>query len=266
LRAKIIFLFLLILFASVQLAPCFFPDIAEVNDRWLKNLSSLNAFQVVCRYDLEEKLSVRLWQKGDLWREEWTVQIDGQNRVVWAGLGRGQEVILSYPQLKIKPRPALSIWQKDLEWWKKKGVDTESLSYQFLEDTPCLVLGDERSQIWLDNNWMFPVRMVFGYGRDNFVFTWSGYHQIGNFWLPGRLSITHQDKNWTGTFEWKGININLPDELFSAQGFKDRFEKLNSPAYAASAASAISSEILMLMQVLARAHETINIEHAIANP
>ncbi|WP_457572499.1 hypothetical protein [Desulfovulcanus sp.] len=282
-RAKIIFLFLLFLFASVQLASGFFPDIAEVNDRWLKNLSSLNAFQVVTTYDLEEKLSVRLWQKEDLWREEWTVQIDGQNRVVWAGLGRGQEVILSYPQLKIKPRPALSIWQKDLDWWIKKGVDTEFLSYQFLEDQPCLVIGDKSpqtrennlmlpltessalnlapsTQIWLDNNWMFPVRMVFGYGGDNFIFTWLKYHQIGNFWLPGKLSIAYQAKNWTGTLEWKGININLPDELFSAQAFKDRFEKLNSPAYA------ISSEILMLMQVLARAHETINIEHAIANP
>ena len=165
-RAKLIVLFLLFLLAFVQVSPGFFPDMAEVDARWHKNLRGLNSFQVEFLFDLDEKLSVRHWQKQDLWREEWTVQIDGQNRVIWAGLGRGEEVILSYPQLRVKPVPVLCIWQKSLDWWIKKGVDTESLSYQFLEDTPCLVLGDERSQIWLDNNWMFPVRMVFGYGRE----------------------------------------------------------------------------------------------------
>ncbi|MBT8764429.1 hypothetical protein KFV02_10835 [Desulfohalobiaceae bacterium Ax17] len=257
-RSKIIFLFLLAIFSSVELAWGFFPDIEEVNARWLKNLNSLNAFQVVCTYDLEEKLSVRLWQKGNLWREEWTIQVKGQNKVVWAGLGRGQEVILAYPELKLKPRPVLNFWRKDLNWWIIRGLDTNLLSYQFLQYTPCLVLGGESLQIWLDNNLMLPVRLVFGDGGDNFDFNWSKYHQIGNFWLPKKMSIVHQTQNWECTFEWRGINIDLPDELFSPQGFQNRFERLNN--------SSIPSEILTLMKVLARAHETINIEHATANP
>ena len=251
-RAKLIVLFLLFLLAFVQVSPGFFPDMAEVDARWHKNLRGLNSFQVEFLFDLDEKLSVRHWQKQDLWREEWTVQIDGQNRVIWAGLGRGEEVILSYPRLRVKPVPVLCIWQKSLDWWIAKGLNTNFLSYQFLQDTPCLVIGsssgNEPLQLWLDNNLMLPVRMIPGSGGQEFSLTWLNYYQIGNFWLPGKLSIAYQDKNWECSIEWKGINIDLPDGLFSQQDFKNRFETLNQ---------AVPSEVLMLMQVLARAHETI---------
>lgn len=204
----------------------FFPESKEIRTEMQDNLGRLNSLQAEIEPAAGSDLVWRIWQKGELWRTEWVDK--DKNRVVCAALGRGNEIYAVYPAgAETGPVPSW-ILLRDIPWLKAHGLDAEKKEYAFVGNRPCIILGaygpeKQGIRLWVDNEKMLPVRMDAGESRQ---VLWKDYHRAGNYPLPQRMILTgYNDEPREFSIDWTGINISIPDDLFSVSRFKDSFAR-----------------------------------------
>jgi hypothetical protein len=210
---------LLLLLPGMALA--FTPTFESVRTSMAEQMEGLKDYQVDLVPAFDRTLLIRHWQSGQLWRQEWT-QDDGAKRLLVAALGQGGTLSASFPGYRAMPLPLLWQWRQAsrsmIETWR---INTGVMSYQFLEDRPCLVLGAEYGQtslpqLWVDNELTVPLRLIVP-GID---LRWLSYHKVGNLWLPARLVVLFPDTDaFAFEVNWRSVNAAMAPELFS----KDRF-------------------------------------------
>ena len=208
----------------------FFPETKEIQGEIKDNLGRISSLQAEIEPVGENGLVWRIWQKGELWRTEWVDK--EKNRVVCAGLGRGNEIYAAYPAGS-KPGPVPSwLLLRDIPWLEAHGLKTAKKEYAFVGNRPCVILGEygpekQGMRLWVDNEKMLPVRMDPGESRQ---LLWRKYHRAGNYPLPQQMELSrHGDEPREFRINWTGINISIPDELFSVSRFKDSFARAASP-------------------------------------
>jgi hypothetical protein len=212
----------------------FFPDAEQVRTKVQEQLGSLESLQLEISFPGDDSLTLFLWQQGSDWRQEWVQDREDGQTVVGAGIGTGSALLASYPRVQQFPQPVLNFWfQPPLQGWLQElGIDTSVKSYQFLETRPCLVFGarygeSNRAQLWIDNELHLPRKLTTWKGV---VWTWSDYFRVGNFFLPHRAQVQFPfGTSVEMRLDWRGVNRDIPDELFRSRTFARKFSSAGFP-------------------------------------
>jgi len=227
-----------LVFVMLCLSPypsqAFFPDSEIVRSKVQKQLSSLQSLQLEISFPGDDSLSLFLWQQGGDWRQEWVQDKDDGQTVVGAGIGYESTLLTSYPKVQQFPQPVLNFWyQRPLQGWLQElGIDTSIKSYQFLDTRPCLVFGarygeSNRAQLWIDNELHLPRKLTTWKGVQ---WIWSDYYRVGNFFLPHRAQVQFPfGTSVEMRLAWRGVNRDIPDELFRSQAFTRKFSSAGFP-------------------------------------
>ncbi len=204
-------------------SPChaFVPESAEVAASVSKTMKALSSFQAILSFPAYPEITCKLWVKGKLWRQEYIETVQGQPMLVRAVLGKGTSLVRVLPQQDNTPVPGLIIWRVPLAKWMAAGVDGSVMSYQFLLDQPCLVVGardgeTRTNQFWMENDRHVPVRVIYQTEAGTSDLIWDEWANIGHFWLPHRMWRSGMGQEPLEIhIRWNGVNIPLQDELFA---------------------------------------------------
>ncbi|WP_462323908.1 hypothetical protein [Desulfoplanes sp.] len=228
-RTSIMFL-LVACMNTAGICSAFFPPPGEVAELTGKEMTPLSSFQAILSFPDYPGITCNLWIKGQKWRQEFVETTDGKPRLVRAVLGTRTSFVRVFPRQERVSLPGLVVWQFSLKEWIERGVDPTVMSYQFLVDRPCLVLGAEdgelhATQYWMDNERHLPVRAIWDEGSGTCDFIWDEWSKIGNFWLPHRIWRSAGGRNPLRIrIRWNGVNIALQDGLFSPQAMDRQFQ------------------------------------------
>lgn len=190
------------------------------------NYSGINSYLLVVKFD-EDDLSLRIWQQSEQWRQEWVMD-SGQNQdVIAVAVGQGRFPLLSFGHDDTGP-PVTMVLFEDAAWWEEAGLDFELQSYHFFHGRPALAVGmsvpgDPEPYLWMDNEDMVPLRMVFSEKGKSFELGWLEYRNVGNYKLPHKLIISSNDFEMICSLEWRGINSLYEDQLFSPEDLDQFF-------------------------------------------
>ncbi|MFP4169368.1 MAG: hypothetical protein ACLFSY_11080 [Desulfonatronovibrionaceae bacterium] len=220
---RVLFLsFLLVLLFAP--ASGFFPETEDIESKIHDNLGRVSSLQAEFLFANDGELVWRVWQKGRQWRSEWVDK--EKNRVLCASVGRGSEVLGAFPAGTETGPPPSWVLLQGVSRLKGRGLDPEKKEYAFLGDRPCIVLGgydsgDKGLRLWVDNEEMLPLRVDFG---PDMHLQWRDFSRTGNFPLPRTMSVQADDGSSLDIeINWTGVNVSLPQELFSVPEFKDKF-------------------------------------------
>ncbi len=203
-----------------------------------KQIASLSSFQAILSFPDYPEFSCNLWVKGSTWRQELIETVNGNARVVQASLGTGNNLSAAFPEKTQAPFPMLLVWKFPLARWIAFGTNPQAMSYGFLKDRPCLVLGDREGgegtvQYWIDTERDIPVRAIVQKNAGRYDLIWDESARVGTFWLPHRMWLTqNQEPALQVRIRWNGVNIPLRDTLFSVDAFTRQF--LGKEMYASS--------------------------------
>ncbi len=223
---------LLLLLAGAAYA--LFPDTGEVADELKAKYEELESWQVELGLNGTSEHTIQCWRDGDHWRQEWIAATENGTRVVRAAVGSGQRIEGVYPASPSAPHPPLRLfWLKDpKQAWQRMAIQDQVMSYQFLEDRPCLVLGAEygdprSSQVWIDLERRVPLRLV---APSGITWRWSEYYSLGNHLLPTRLRIAFpQGKSFSFDVQWHQVGTEIDSSLFSANALEEELGWTESP-------------------------------------
>ncbi|WP_028575316.1 hypothetical protein [Desulfonatronovibrio hydrogenovorans] len=178
---------------------------------------------------VDQGVSLRIWQQGQDWRQEW-VQITGAGEKVAAvAVGRGQTVLMAYGLSEIYP-PLINVLFYSLDWWKDQGLDPERQSYHFFHGRPALALGmsdpdDPGPQLWLDNEELVPIRTFFSRAGKILDLGWLEQRNVGNYKLPHKLIIDSGEKKLVCQIRWREIGSSHDKLLFSSERLEQSFSQ-----------------------------------------
>lgn len=186
----------------------------------------VRAFSAVIDFS-DVPLKLCLWQKGEQWRQEWTEAGKDSEVVVAASVGRGSLALSSFGEAEAGG-PVLSLMFKDMQWWLDKGLDPGQQSYQFYHKRPALAVGvsfpeEAGPAVWFDNENKAILRAVLPVGDDRIDVGWLDHMNVGNYKLPGRMSISCRQGDFNARISWREINAGLDDSLFSPEGLAEAF-------------------------------------------
>lgn len=212
----------------------FFPEASEVVNQIQKEFRGLQSLQAEITFPEDLSMSVFVWHKGESWRQEWVQERSDRQAVVGAGVGFGSTLLASYPDVQNFPQPVLNFWYRQPldSWLQDMGIDTSVMSYQFQGNRPCLVLGarygeSNRAQIWIDKELHVPRKVVTWKGVR---WTWSEYYRVGNFRLPHEARVHLPfGTSVEMALNWRAVNKNIPEQLFSSEAFADTFSGAGVP-------------------------------------
>ena len=206
-------------------APAFFPEPNDVAVKVGKQARSLSSFQAVLSFPDYPEFSCNLWVKGHQWRQELIETHGGIPRVVQAILGTDTRLSAVFPAETRAPLPWLLVWKFPMDRWITPETNPQSMSYQFLSDRPCLVVGESTAtQYWIDNEREIPVRVIWQADAGSCDLIWDECSRVGTFWLPHQMRFTgNHDSVLHVRIRWNGINIPLQNTLFSADAFNRQF-------------------------------------------
>ncbi|GAU07714.1 hypothetical protein [Desulfoplanes formicivorans] len=222
---------LLVLGCMTMASSCFafFPEPGELAASLEKETHPLSSFQAILSFPKYPDVSCNLWVKGNLWRQEFVETVQGRPRLVGAALGTRDSVTRVFPPNGRIPLPGLVVWQFSFRRWLDMGIDPAIMSYQFLIDRPCLVVGAEdgqmhASQLWMDKERHVPVRAMWHKEGVRYDLIWDAWSRLGNFWLPHTMWRAVDGQHPLEMhIRWNGVNINLNDGLFSASAMDRQF-------------------------------------------
>lgn len=210
-------------------ASAFFPESEEIARQIRKQSTSLSSFQAILTFPDDPELSCNLWVKGKAWRQELIETHDGKAQLVQAALGTDKDLAAVFPEQTTMPLPWLMVWKFSLGRWEALGTNPDVLSFQFLVDRPCVVVGArdgdmDSAQCWVDNERHIPVRGLWPSASGPCDLIWDECSQVGNFWLPHRMwfALNHHAPLQV-RIRWNGVNIPLQDSLFSKAAFMRQF-------------------------------------------
>ena len=230
----IVFLLVFVLFQPWP-AVAFFPDFQDAVQKVDENLGDLRSLQLEVSFPEEPGLKLYLWLKGDTWRQEWVFSEDGRpGGVLAAAIGRGSRLQTTYRQRERFPLPVTFFWYRNgiRRLWAAQDIETAYAAYRFLDDIPCVVYGTKRGltglpQIWFHAEEYVPVRLKM---KTGLTWTWTGYRNIGNFFIPHKARLDLGADRFVGmSLSWRGINQDIPDRLFDPAAFRDKFSKAPPP-------------------------------------
>lgn len=208
----------------------FFPEPGEVAVSVSKEMNPLSSFQAILSFPEYPEVTCNLWVKGDAWRQEFVETIQGKPMLVRVAIGSRTSLARVFPHQDRVALPGLVVWQLPFKNWLDMGMNPSIMSYQFLIDRPCLVVGAEDGQIlatqfWMDNERHIPVRVIRQQGDRGCDLIWDAWSRIGNFWLPHTLwrSVNGQDPLEV-RIRWNGVNVALKDDLFSSSAMDRNFQ------------------------------------------
>ncbi len=207
---------------------------SELVERLDNNYSGINSYLLVVTFD-NPNISLRIWQKSENWRQEWVMDSGQGQEVVAVAVGQGDTVLLALGNDLASP-PVTRILFENSTWWSKAGLDFGVQSYHFFHGRPALALGmkmaeDPEPHLWIDNEHLVPLRMVFSEQGAKSDLGWLEYRNIGNYNLPHKLIIANRNAEIDCYLEWKGINTQYDDLLFSRDELERSFfgADLNPP-------------------------------------
>lgn len=200
------------------------PDVAA--EKIAANFSGINSYSVVIDFD-DQNMSLRIWQQSGFWRQEWVDDSSGQEKVAAVAVGKEDASTLSYGVSRAAP-PLTSIIFKNIAWWEEKGLQPQQQSYHFFHGRPALVMGlsraeDPKPHLWIDNENMVILRMVFSDMKTLHDLAWLEYRNVGNYKLPHKLVIDSGDFGMTCNIVWRDINSEYSRELFSPDILRKSF-------------------------------------------
>jgi hypothetical protein len=208
----------------------FFPQPGEVAASLDKEMHPLSSFQAILSFPQYPDLSCNLWVSGEQWRQEFVETVQGRPRLVGVALGAGDSVVREFPPNGRAPVPELVVWRFSFRKWLNLGMDPSTMSYQFLVDRPCLVVGAEdgqlgATQLWVDRERNVPVRAMWHQGDVRYDYIWDGWARLGNFWLPHTMwRAVEGHPPLEIHIRWNGVNIGLKNKLFSASALDRQFQ------------------------------------------
>jgi len=203
---------------------------ADLTSRLDSNHQGINSYSVVVDLDGYDT-SLRIWQHAENWRQEWVSDSADGQEVVAVAVGQGRFDLLSFGFDRSGP-PITRIIFENSAWWNKAGLDFDRQSYHFFHGRPVLALGmavtgNTGPQLWVDNEDMVPLRMVFSENQTGLDLGWLEYKNIGNYRLPHKLIISGPGVKMTCNLEWRGINSRYGENLFSRQYLEQTFSGAN---------------------------------------
>lgn len=210
----------------------FFPSVDEVQNRIDGKTVAPKSYQAVVSFPEYEDIRVFIWSSGQSFRQEWAVSEGDKNRVLAAAVGRGSRITRCCPvNATVFVLPLVSYWLPAgrMDSWKGMGIDPQAMSYRFDQDRPCLVLGANAtvrgaSQVWLDNETYAPVRLIWARPSGTVEVAWKNFNNHGGYSLPEAGTVTGCGEQLDFTVDWRGVNITIPDKIFSAKTFADKFK------------------------------------------
>ncbi|MFO7728768.1 MAG: hypothetical protein R6X11_10625 [Desulfonatronovibrio sp.] len=207
---------------------------ADVAEKITANYIGIKSYSVVINFD-DQDLSLRIWQQSGFWRQEWVSDSSGREKVSAVAVGKEGSSILSYG-VSQAAAPLTSIIFKKMAWWENRGLQPQQQSYHFFHGRPSLVMGmagaeDPKPHLWIDNEDMVILRMVFSDMKKLHDLAWLEYRNVGNYKLPHKLVIDSEDFDMTCNVEWRDINSEYSRELFSPDILRQSFSnaKLDPP-------------------------------------
>lgn len=216
-------------------AAAFFPDFSAWLSKMEEQLGGVRTLQVELSFPEEPGLQCLLWIKGDSWRQEWIKSKDNRpGTVAAAAIGKGSSLQAIYSQGEGFPLPVTFFWYHPeiRRLWAAQGIETKHVAYRFLDETPCVVFGawrqlTDRPQVWFHLEEYVPVRLKM---ENGVVWTWTGYHNIGNFFIPHAARVEFDSEPVLEmTLSWRGINREIPDSLFDGSAFNQKFSQAPAP-------------------------------------
>ena len=220
----------LVCMTSASSCYAFFPQPGEVAASIDKEMRPLSSFQAILSFPQYPDLSCNLWVQGNQWRQELVETVQGHPRLVGVALGTGDSVVREFPPHGRVPVPDLVMWRFPLEKWQNMGMDPSIMSYQFLIDRPCLVVGAQdgelhATQLWMDKERHVPVRAIWHKGTTQYDLIWDAWARLGNFWLPHTMwRAVGGQRPVEIHIRWNGVNIGLKNDLFSASALDRQFQ------------------------------------------
>jgi hypothetical protein len=211
-------------------SPAFFPKPSEVADWVGKEMNPLSSFQAILSFPDYPEMTCNLWVQKETWRQEFVDSSAEGPRLAKVALGTRTSLVRGFPDQERAALPWLVVWQLPVRAWIDRGMDPSVLSYQFLVDRPCLVMGAEdgnlrATQFWMDNERHVPVRVIWRQGERSCDLIWDEWARIGNFWLPHRVWCAVDGQTPLEIrVRWNGVNIPLGRELFSPQVMDRQFK------------------------------------------
>ncbi len=199
---------------------------AELENKFDSNYSGISSYSLVIVFE-ETDLSLRIWQQAEFWRQEWISGAGSDERIAAVAVGRGSSAVLSIGMDRAGP-PVSQILFRDMDWWINAGLVSELQSYHFFYGRPALVSGmavstDPKPHLWMDNEEMVPLRMVFSSNGNILDLGWLEHRNVGNFKLPQKVIISNGYQEIICSMEWRDINSTYDDDLFSAHVLEESF-------------------------------------------
>lgn len=208
----------------------FFPKPGEVAEDVRREMQPLSSFQAIVSFPDYPEITCNLWVQGETWRQEFVDASKESPRLARVALGTQTSLARAFPRQGRAVLPWLVIWQFPVSTWIDKGMDPTVMSYQFLLDRPCLVMGAEdgqllATQLWIDNERHVPLRVMWQKENGSCDLIWDEWSRIGNFWLPHRIWYTGDgQRSLEMHVRWNGVNIPLNKDLFSPRVMDRQFQ------------------------------------------
>jgi len=208
----------------------FFPKSGEVAEHVRREMKPLSSFQAILSFPDYPEITCNLWVQGETWRQEFVDASKESPRLARVALGTQTALARVFPDQGHAALPWLVIWQFPVSAWIDKGMDPAVMSYQFLVDRPCLVMGAQdgqlqATQLWIDNERYVPLRVLSHKGDGGCDLIWGEWERIGNFWLPHKIWYTIGGQPPLEIHvRWNGVNIPLNKDLFSPRVMDRQFQ------------------------------------------
>ncbi|MFW6415503.1 MAG: hypothetical protein ACOCZ2_04220 [Thermodesulfobacteriota bacterium] len=232
----------ILLFAIVVLllafgqASAFFPNVMEVSEKINNRYGSMDSLKARISFSGNSTSYIQVWRQDGKWRQEWIGRDGNSSEIVQAAIGKDRELLASFPEKSSFPLSVFHFWYpgEASSFWQMLGINSGIMSYQFLDKTPCLVVGAEyrdfnSPQLWLHKEKYFPLLVI---NWKKIEWKWKEYTAVGNYYLPHKVEIdSPEGKVIKMEISWKGINSKIPEQLFNPLKFRKKFSNVDSSIY-----------------------------------
>lgn len=204
-----------------------FPEMEEIAEKVRDNYEDLSSWQVDLELENGSPSRIHCWRKDDLWRQEWTLDQDGSYQMLRAAVGSGQSMESVCPPAVLGlPLPPLHLdWIDDpLPRWQKMDLEAERMSYQFLGERPCVVVGAKheelgKPQVWIDIEHHVPLKLV---NQQGVRWQWKDYYNLGNYPLPSVMRIEFPEKEeFQFHLDWRRVGTQIDPSFFEPRALRE---------------------------------------------
>jgi len=235
-KIGILFVAILILLLGFGYAGAFFPNVNKVSEKIEKRYGSIDSLMAEISFSGNSTSRIHVWRQSGKWRQEWISKNGNSSEIVQAAIGDGRKLLATFPEKSSFPLSVFHFWYPGdaYKFWQLLGINSEIMSYQFLEKTPCLVVGAEYQdlnspQLWLHKDKYFPLLVI---NWKKIKWNWQEYAELGNYYLPHKVEIAFPEgKEIEMDIKWKGINTKIPKHLFDPSHFREKFSRAVSSMY-----------------------------------